>query len=127
MLSGCIGAADATTTDPFDTPVGHAELRLVGEWTGTVDEEGSGVVGMVIGHAATDGTGFDGDLTFAISGGETTLPVHAAMTPHGHLVATIGADASVEVHIVDPQTLDYCFSRYGSDFVYACGRLVRAS
>jgi hypothetical protein len=51
--------------------------------------------------------------------------VLAAMTPHGHLVAEIGDDASVEVHIVDPATLDYCFIRYGTDPVHACGRLVR--
>ena len=67
----------------------------------------------------------DGDLTFAIAGARTTEPVHAAMTPNGHLVAEIGSDASLELHIVDPGTLDYCFSRYGTDFVYRCGTLVR--
>ncbi|MDF1479999.1 hypothetical protein PYV02_13010 [Leifsonia sp. H3M29-4] len=115
-------ALTACTAAP---PVGHAELELVGAWTGAADDEGNGIVEMVVTTSADDGTVFDGDLTFAVGGTEATEPVHAAMTPHGHLVAGIGEDASVEVHIVDPATLDYCFIRYGFDFIYSCGRLVR--
>lgn len=107
-------------------PVGHAELRLLGDWTGVADEHGDGILAMVVSHAAADGTTFDGDLTFASEGTAATEPMHAEMTPHGHLVAAVGEDASVEVHIVDPGTLDYCFIRNGTDFVYSCGRLVRA-
>lgn len=123
-LTGCAAAAAAPPTSGH--PVGHAELQLIGDWTGVADEVGDGVTGMQVVTAAADGTGFDGDLTFAIGGQAHTEPVHAAMTPHGHLVAEIGADASIEVHIVDPVTLDYCFSRYGTDFVYSCGSLSRA-
>jgi hypothetical protein len=108
-----------------DAPVGHAELQLVGDWTGPGDTDGNGVLEMAVDAAASDGTAFDGELTFAAHGARSTEPVHAAMTPHGHLVAEIGADASVEVHIVDPATLDYCFIVYGTDPVHACGRLVR--
>jgi hypothetical protein len=121
-LSGCASAAAA----PAPTaPVGHAELQLVGEWTGEPDARGDGVLGMSVTDAAEDGTAFEGELTFAASGSEFTESVVAAMTPHGHLVAEIGEDASVEVHIVDPATLDYCFIRYGTDPVHACGRLAR--
>jgi hypothetical protein len=116
-LTGCTAIA----------PVGHAELQLVGGWTGAADDDGNGIIEMVVAESAADGTTFDGDLTFTVDGAETTEPVHASMTPHGHLVASIGEDASVEVHIVDPKTLDYCFIRYGVDFIYSCGRLVRAS
>lgn len=122
-LSGCTAAVAATL--PSAPPVGHAELELVGDWVGAADADGTGVVDMTVDQAADDGTSFDGDLTFAIAGSETTESVHAVMTPHGHLVAEIGSDASVEVHIVDPATLDYCFSRDGTDFVYSCGTLVR--
>jgi hypothetical protein len=115
MLTGCSAAP----------PVGHAELELVGDWTGAADAAGDGVVDMAVMRAADDGTDFDGELTFLIGGTKTTESVHAEMTPHGHLVAAIGADASIEVHIVDPATLDYCFSRYGTDFVYNCGQLSR--
>ena len=80
---------------------------------------------MSVGSASADGAEFDGDLTFFADGSERTELVHAEMTPLGHLVAEIGDDASIEVHIVDPRTLDYCFIRYGRDFVYSCGRLVR--
>jgi hypothetical protein len=121
-LSGCAAAAAAPV---IAEPVGHAEFQLVGAWSGDRDEHGDGVSGMAVTSAAADGTVFDGELTFVIAGATTTEPVHAEMTPHGHLVAEIGADASIEVHIVDPATLDYCFSRYGTDFVYSCGRLER--
>lgn len=123
-LTGCAAAVAAPAASP--SPVGHAELQLIGDWTGVADDAGDGVTGMRVVTAAADGTVFDGDLTFAIGGEGHTEPVHAAMTPHGHLVAEIGADASIEVHIVDPATLDYCFSRYGTDFVYSCGSLSRA-
>ena len=122
-LSGCAAAAASPVAS--GTPVGHAELQLVGDWSGVVDDDGDGVTGMTVSTAADDGVTFDGDLTFAIAGVPTTEAVHAAMTPIGHLVAEIGEDASIEMHIVDPATLDYCFSRYGTDFVYSCGTLTR--
>jgi hypothetical protein len=118
-LAGCASPPAATVT-----PVGHAELQLVGDWTGVVDDNGDGVTDMSVATASADGTEFNGNLTF-FDGGEHTEQVHAEMTPHGHLVAEIGEDASIEVHIVDPSTLDYCFIRYGTDFVYSCGRLAR--
>jgi hypothetical protein len=124
-LSGCAAAAAAPASSP--APVGHAELQLIGDWVGVVDDDGDGVTGMTVATAADDGVAFDGDLTFAIAGVPRTEAVHAAMTPIGHLVAEIGDDASIEVHIVDPATLDYCFSRYGTDFVYSCGTLTRQS
>ena len=114
VLSGCAAG-----------PVGHAEFQLVGSWTGDGDPSGDGVVAMVVSGAADDGSDFDGDLTFAHDGTESTEPIHAEMTPHGHLVGEIGQDASVEVHIVDPSTLDYCFVAYGTSPAHACGRLVR--
>ncbi|MCU1409435.1 MAG: hypothetical protein JWR04_142 [Rhodoglobus sp.] len=121
LLAGCAAAPTLAATPP----VGHAELQLVGDWTGAVDERGDGVTDMTVTAAAGDGNDFDGELTFHADGAESTEDVHAEMTPHGHLVAEIGEDASIEVHIVDPKTLAYCFIRYGTDFVYSCGRLVR--
>jgi hypothetical protein len=129
-LPGCAAAAATPAAVPSVTPtapVGHAELQLVGDWVGVADDDGDGVTDMTVTTAADDGTVFDGDLTFAIGGVPSTEPVHASMTPHGHLIAEIGEDASIEVHIVDPATLDYCFSRYGTDFVYSCGQLTRTT
>ena len=125
LLTGCTAAAAAEPGSAAD-PVGHAELQLVGTWSGVADDEGDGVLEMAVTSAADDGTEFDGDLTFVLAGAPSTETVHAAMTPNGHLVAEIGADASVEVHIVDPATLDYCFIFYGLDPVYSCGRLDRS-
>jgi hypothetical protein len=122
-LGGCAAAGPAEPT----APIGHAELQLVGFWTGDVDSSGEGVLDMAVSDAAADGTTFDGELTFSVDGIGTTEVVHAYMTAHGHLVADIGADASIELHIADPATLDYCFIRYGTDFVYSCGRLARQS
>ncbi|MBX3194481.1 MAG: hypothetical protein KF727_05190 [Microbacteriaceae bacterium] len=118
-------ACAALLTGCGPAPVGHAEFQLVGTWSGDGDPSGEGVLSMVVSSAALDGSDFDGDLTFARDGAASTEPIHAAMTPHGHLVGEIGEDASVEVHIVDPVTLDYCFVAYGTSPVHACGRLVR--
>jgi hypothetical protein len=122
LLAGCTAASAA---EPEPAPIGHAEFRFVGEWTGDLDGAGEGITGMVVASAAADGTTFDGDLTFVARDATSTETVHAVMTPHGHLVAGIGEDASVEAHIVDPDTLDYCFIRYGFEPVYSCGRLAR--
>lgn len=119
FLSGCAAPVGASA------PVGHGEIRLVGTWTGELDRSGEGIVAMNVTTAADDGTAFDGELTWAADGAETTTSIQASMTPHGHLVAAIDPDASVEAHISDPATLDYCFVRYGFDPVYFCGRLVR--
>lgn len=119
-----VGCSPAPTS--LASPVGHGEMRFVGSWSGPPDDDGDGVLSMVVRAAAPDGTTFDGDLTFATGGTETTARVLATMTPHGHLVAGIGdATASLEAHITDPATLDYCFVRYGVEPVYTCGRLVR--
>jgi hypothetical protein len=123
LLPGCA----ATTAAPAGggAPVGHAEFQFVGDWSGGIDASGEGITGMVVSDAAADGTTFTGDLTFVAAGIVTTEPVRASMTPHGHLVASIGAGASLEAHITDERTLDYCFIRYGSEPVYSCGRLER--
>ena len=123
LLAGCTAAA---AQEPDPDPVGHAEFQFVGAWAGELDASGEGITAMAVASAAADGTTFDGDLTFVADGVASTETVHAVLTPHGHLVAGIGEDASVEAHIVDPVTLDYCFVRYGFDPVYSCGRLVRS-
>ncbi|MDQ2670470.1 MAG: hypothetical protein M3Y31_07560 [Gemmatimonadota bacterium] len=105
------------------TPVGHGELRVIGTWTGAVGPEGDGVLAMVVTDAAH--ATFTGSATFSASGLPSTARMRAELTPHGHLVAHIGDDARVEAHITDERTLDYFFVRYGTDPVYACGRLTR--
>lgn len=124
LLAGCVGP-ESSVGAPGAAPVGHGEMRFLGGWTGESDASGDGVVRMDVDAAAHDGTTFDGDLTFTIAGIATTARVAATMTPHGHLVADIGGRASIEAHITDPSTLDYCFVHYGSDPVYTCGRLTR--
>lgn len=114
LLLGCSAA-----------PVGHGELELLGAWTGIGDRHGDGVLEMLVHEAAADGSGFDGELTFAIDGERQTEPVRARMTPHGHLAGGVGAHAAIEMHISDPGTLDYCFARYGTDPALACARLTR--
>lgn len=111
MLAGCTTAA-----------VGHAELQVQGTWSDAPD--GPGVIQMVV----TDGTGtsFTGEVTYRSRAGEETRPASAEMTPNGHLVIEVGDDVSVEAHITDSTTLDYCLVTYGNLPTYACGRLVRA-
>ncbi|MGP3534331.1 hypothetical protein ACTU3I_06005 [Microbacterium sp. RD1] len=117
LLTAC--ATSAATASERGAPIGHGEIALVGEWAGA---DGGGDVRLEVTSAADDGSTFVGALSRA---GSASVPVHAAMTPHGHLVAGIGDEASIELHITDPTTLDYCLVTYGYAPDYSCGRLER--
>lgn len=80
---------------------------------------------MDVTGAADDGTAFDGVLHYRTQGGDVDGALHAELTPRGHLAGTVGTEASIEVHIVDGRTLDYCLVAYGEDPSFSCGRLVR--
>ncbi|AYF98806.1 hypothetical protein D7I47_11455 [Protaetiibacter intestinalis] len=129
LLAGCaalpVDAASAPTTTTLPGPVGHAELRVAGEWEGELDERGFGVLAMSV-EPTEVATEFEALVTFVDRTGTRTEPSRGEMTPNGHLVIEVGEDAMVEAHITDPVTFDYCFVVYGFDPVYSCGRLVHA-
>ncbi|MFT4283698.1 MAG: hypothetical protein QM598_02550 [Protaetiibacter sp.] len=118
LLAGCAGPPAEAATEP----VGHAELRVAGDWSGELDERGRGVVGMEVDDTGT-ATSFEARLTFADREGQRTEQARGELTPNGHLVIEAGEDAVVEAHITDPVTLDYCLIVYGFQPVYSCGRL----
>lgn len=127
MLSGCAAPpaiAPRAVPDRAATPVGHAELDVVGTWHGELDTRGHGVLRMTVSPDGELATAFDAEVTFHGRDGEHTTSARGELTPHGHLVIEVDADASIEAHITDPLTLDYCFVVYGLSPVYSCGRLV---
>jgi hypothetical protein len=117
LLTGC-------TAPTMVAPVGHAELTLVGDWVGGPAGEAA-ALRMTVDRAAEDGSTFDGVL-HRDGASDPPAPMRARMTPHGHLVASIGADASIELHISGPATMDYCLIVYGDAPDYSCGRLSRS-
>jgi hypothetical protein len=124
LLTGCARTAAPAEAPPESAPVGHAELDVAGMWSGGLDERGYGVLRMTVSPSADTATAFDADVTFQGREGEHTAKARGELTPHGHLVVELDADASLEAHITDPVTLDYCFAVYGAAPVYSCGRLV---
>jgi hypothetical protein len=128
LLSGCSApspaVAPAAVPDPAAAPVGHAELDVAGTWRGELDTRGHGLLRMTVSPDGELATAFDAEVSFRGRDGEHTTSARGELTPHGHLVIALDADASVEAHITDPLTLDYCFVVYGLQPVYSCGRLV---
>jgi hypothetical protein len=128
LLSGCAAPPAAIAShavpDRAATPVGHAELDIAGTWHGELDDRGHGVLRMSVSPDGELATAFDAEVTFHGRDGERTTSARGELTPHGHLVIEVDADASIEAHITDPLTLDYCFVVYGLSPVYSCGRLV---
>jgi hypothetical protein len=126
LLSGCAGnpepVAEPAAAPPPPAPVGHAELDVVGTWNGDLDDDGHGVLRMSVSPGAA--TAFDAEVTFQGRDGVHTATARGELTPHGHLVIELDDEGSVEAHITDPITLDYCFAVYGAQPVYSCGRLV---
>jgi hypothetical protein len=127
LLSGCMGGSEPTTAPaapPPPTPIGHAELDVSGTWSGDLDDDGHGLLRMTVAPGADAATAFDAEVTFHGRDGVRTAAARGELTPHGHLVIELDDDATVEAHITDPTTLDYCYAVYGSQPVYSCGRLV---
>src|SRR6516164_8127812 len=112
------------------TPVlGADSVSLVGTWTGQRDriakDEGrrGGLTTLVI--AEQQGNTFTGRLKRANPTGDEEEPLWGAFAPDGQLMMGSDDEGTYIFRLVDPNTLDYCYSETGPSPRSVCARLVR--
>ena len=112
------------------TPVfGEAAVSLVGTWTGQRDRiakvEGrrGGLATLVI--TEQQGNTFAGRLKRSNQTGDEEEPLWGAFTPGGQLMMGSDDEGIYMFHLVDQNTLDYCYSEAGPSPRSVCARLTR--
>ena len=102
---------------------------LVGTWTGQRDRiakvEGrrGGLATLVI--TEQQGNTFAGRLKRSNLTGDEEEPLWGAFTPGGQLMMGSDDEGIYMFHLVDQNTLDYCYSEAGPSLRSVCARLTR--
>src|SRR5262245_19731585 len=105
------------------------EPALVGTWVGQRDRiakvEGrrGGLATLVI--TEQQGNTFAGRLKRANATGDEEEPLWGAFTPGAKLMMGSDEEGTYMFTLVDPNTLDYCYSETGSSPRTVCARLSR--
>jgi hypothetical protein len=102
---------------------------LLGTWTGHRERIAS-TEGYRDGDATltiSDQTGrtFRGVMTWTTPAGVQADPLVGAFTPDGNVIAGSDAEGVYSLRLIDPVTLDYCYSEHGDGFRTTCARLVK--
>jgi hypothetical protein len=102
---------------------------LLGTWTGH-RERISSSEGYRNGDATlmvTDQTGrtFTGLMTWTTPDGVQEDPLVGAFTQDGNLIAGSDNEGTYTFSLVDPVTLDYCYSEHGAGYRTTCARLIK--
>jgi hypothetical protein len=104
-------------------------VSLVGTWTGQRDRiakvEGrrGGLATLVI--TEQQGNTFTGRLKRANASGDEEEPLWGAFTPGGKLMMGSDDEGTYIFALIDPNTLDYCYSETGASPRSVCARLMR--
>jgi hypothetical protein len=110
-------------------PVLGAEVNLVGTWTGERDRiakvEGrrGGLATLVI--TEQQGRTFTGRLKRSNPTGDEDEPLWGAFTPDAKLMMGSDEEGTYLFTLIDPNTLDYCYSETGPAARTVCARLIR--
>jgi len=102
---------------------------LVGTWTGQRDRiakvEGrrGGLATLVI--TEQQGNTFVGHLKRSNPTGDEDEPLWGAFTPGGQLMMGSDEEGIYIFHLIDENTLDYCYSESGPSARSVCARLAR--
>jgi hypothetical protein len=105
------------------------EPQLVGTWTGQRDRiakvEGrrGGLATLVI--TEQQGNTFQGHLKRSNPTGDEDEPLWGAFTPGGRLMMGSDDEGTYMFSLIDPNTLDYCYSETGASPRTVCARLAR--
>jgi|SRR4051812_11131644 hypothetical protein len=106
-----------------------AEVSLVGTWVGERDriaKDGGrrgGQATLVI--TEQQGRTFSGHLKRANPGGDEDEPLWGAFSPDGRLIMGSDDEGTYLFTLIDPNTLDYCYSETGKTARTVCARLTR--
>jgi hypothetical protein len=109
--------------------IGADMPSLVGTWTGQrdriakVDGRHGGLATLVI--TEQQGNTFMGRLKRANPTGDEEEPLWGAFAPDGQLMMGSDDEGTYIFRLVDPNTLDYCYSETGPSPRSVCARLVR--
>jgi hypothetical protein len=109
--------------------LGADEPQLVGTWTGQRDRiakvEGrrGGLATLVI--TEQQGNTFKGHLKRSNPTGDEDEPLWGAFTPGGRLMMGSDDEGTYMFSLIDPNTLDYCYSEAGASPRTVCARLTR--
>ena len=111
------------------TPVAGAEVSLVGTWIGQRDRiakvEGrrGGTATLVV--TEQQGNTFAGHLKRSNQTGDENEPLWGAFSPDGKLMTGSDEEGTYLFSLIDPNTLDYCYSEAGRSPRSVCARLIR--
>ena len=126
--AGVVAAAGAALCTLAPMPAAHADdPNLVGTWSGhrerIASTEGyrNGQATLVI--TAQTGWTFQGSMTWTTSQGDMHDELVGAFTPDGTLISGADDEGSYTFKLVDPVTLDYCYSEHGEGYRTTCARL----
>lgn len=119
----------AAVTVLVATPVLGAEVSLVGTWVGERDRiarvEGrrGGQATLVV--TQQEGRTFSGHLKRSNPTGDVVEPLWGAFSPDGKLIMGSDEEGTYIFTLIDPNTLDYCYSETGASPRTVCARLIR--
>jgi hypothetical protein len=105
------------------------EPQLVGTWTGQrnriakVEGRRGGLATLVI--TEQQGNTFKGHLKRSNPTGDEDEPLWGAFTPGGRLMMGSDDEGTYMFSLIDPNTLDYCYSEAGASPRTVCARLTR--
>jgi hypothetical protein len=125
-----IGVAAASVCILAPLPIANADdPYLVGTWSGhreriaSTDGYRNGDATLVV----TEQTGltFKASLTRTNPGGDESDQLIGASTPDGTIITGSDAEGTYSFKLIDPVTLDYCYSMHGAGYRTTCGRLHR--
>ena len=109
------------------TPVLGDEVSLVGPWVGERDRiarvEGrrGGTATLVV--TQQQGRTFTGHLKRSNPTGDEVEPLWGAFSPDGKLIMGSDDEGTYIFALIDPNTLDYCYSETGASPRTVCARL----
>ena len=105
------------------------QISFLGTWTGQRDRiakvEGrrGGLATLVI--TEQQGNTFSGRLKRANATGDEEEPLWGAFTPDAKLMMGSDEEGTYIFALIDPNTLDYCYSETGPKPRTVCARLIR--
>ncbi len=105
------------------------ELSLVGTWTGQreriakVEGYRDGLATLVI--TEQKGRTFKGYLNRSNKDGDVKEDLWGAFTPNGRLMVGSDEEGYYSFSLVNPDTLDYCYSEAGAGARTVCAQLTR--
>jgi hypothetical protein len=131
ITAGSIWTLGAVTLLLAVLPMGTAtaDVSLLGTWTGhrerisSSDGYRNGTATLTV--LEQTGSTFRGNLSWSTPEGEAQDDLVGAFTPDGRLIAGSDAEGTYSFSLVDPVTLDYCYSEHGPGFRTTCARLAK--